>query len=183
MPPDLPVVAYLVIVLGLVPLWWLVFRWGFWPRAPRPARYQWLIAAAYAVSFVADIAGLHGYETLAGNLYPLSQAGLIALALLPLGQAEHALGVLLGVAVFAVCWRGVAHDDVLLNTVAGLLVTGLALRVRGRLRLALLVSFGLGTVLWWWLAAEPTWASWSAYQSSRVIGTLLFCWATTERGA
>lgn len=170
----------LTLVLGLIPLWWLVFRWGFIPRAPRPSRAQWLIAAAYAVSFVADVAGLHGYETLAGNLYPLSQAGLIALALLPWGQAEDALKALLVVSVVAICWRGVAHDDVLLNTVAGLLVAGLALRVRGRLRLALLVSFGLGTVLWWWLAAEPNWWSWSAYQMSRVAGTVLFCVATCE---
>lgn len=176
----MPLVAYLAIVLGLVPLLWVAYQWGRNPHVC-PGRHLWLIAAAFAVSFVADVAALHGHGTLAGNLYPMSQAGLIGFALLGRWDAEHFLGLLLVVAVVAVCWKGVEDDDILLNTVAGLAIAGLGWRLTGALRWSLILAFGLGTLGWWWLAADPGWPSWIAYQACRALGTGAFVW-TASRG-
>lgn len=173
--------SYAAWLLGLVPLAWLEIRRRCLQWNPRR---DWLIAAAYGVSFLADTGGLLGWPDLAGNVYPLSQAALIGYALLERRQAVHLLGLLTLVAVCAIGWRGVEGRDVLLSTVASLTIAGLAMQTTtGVVRAALLVSFGVGTLAWLAYAALPGWPTWGIYQGTRLLGTLAFCWATGKTEA
>jgi hypothetical protein len=167
--------GYLAASVGLVPLLWLAAL-----RDRR--RLYWLLAAAYGVSFLADMGGLLGYPDLVGNLYPLGQAGLIGIALLPMDRAVTLAGVLAVVGIVAV-WFGASEGrDLILVTVADLAICAMAARVLANdlLGAALGLSFGVGLVAWWLFALDPSWGSWGLYQLTRVVGTAMFCAAARE---
>ena len=161
-------------LLGLVPLLWLVLS-----GRRHPAAWWWL-AAAYGISFLADSAAHWLNPDIVGNLYPLSQAAIIGLVLLPRQDAAHFLGLLMVTSVVALGWQGPTGRDVLLRTVAWGGVVGMAWITTGPGRSALLVSFGLGLLAWWCYAVDPGWATWSEYQALRVVGTVMFCWAASQ---
>jgi hypothetical protein len=167
--------GYLAASVGLVPLLWLAAQ-----RDRR--RLYWILAAAYGVSFLADMGGLMGWPNLAGNLYPLGQAGLIGIALLPMDRAVTLAGVLAVVGIVAV-WFGASEGrDLILVTVADLAICALAARVLSNdlLGAALGLSFGVGLIAWWVFALEPSWGSWGLYQLTRAMGTTAFCAAARE---
>lgn len=164
--------------IGLIPLAWLTFR------RERFAAHWWWLAVAFAVSFVADVVALsqpkwdRWWLTL---VYPVAQSGLIG-AVLIASRFRAALYVLaLAVtALVVVLTRGVHGPDVILDVVASLGVVAIVLlgkELPARLRLCLAVYFGLGWATWLIHARWLVVPTWYPYQSTRLAGSLLFCWA------
>lgn len=183
--------------LGLVPLAWLVAL-QVWGHA-RSTRWWW-IASAFGVSFVADtVTEFWGYGDLVNNLYPITQATLFGLVLLPRTDAIHLLGALGLTGLVAVQSQGVVGLEIVLGTVAWLSVAGLAYHTTmlpPLLRWSLLICFGLGWVAWlaiavvrmrylidgvWYGPGWATWGPWLAYQSTRLVAAVLFCLAVLRR--
>lgn len=139
----------------------------------------WWLAGVFGVSFLADSAAHWINPMVVGKAYPLMQAVLVALIFRARGQAVHVLGLLTLVTLVACWWQGPTGPDVLLRTVAWGTIIGLAWPrwELGLLRGALLVTFGCGLLTWYGYTLWPGWASWGVYQSTRVVGSLIFCLA------
>lgn len=148
----------------------------------------WWLGVAFAVSWLADTADdllPPRFDWLPVLAYPVAQTGLIGAVFLDHADATRLLFVLVltgGLAAFV--WNG-HGPDVILSTVAWLLVVGIMWRRRDlpdRLRLALGVYFGLGWMAWMvhvrWLVV----ATWYPFQFARLVGLLLFCWAALKPG-
>ena len=162
--------------MALVPLAWL----GLLTAAgqSRDAAWWWL-AGAFAVSWVADTAAHWADPARVSLVYPVTQTALVGAVLLERRAAGLLTALLVTVGLVA-AWIG--GLDVLLRTVAWGAIVGIVWDrpALGRLRVALLVSFGLGLVAWWGYAVAPGWTSWGVYQSVRAAGLLLFCWAAYQ---
>lgn len=160
-------------LLGLVPLGWLALR-----RERRPL--WWWLAGAFAISWVADTVAHVADPWLINALYPVSQAGIIAVRLLPRREANFAVGLLI-VAALCVLWlEGVAGPDVLLETVAAGVVVISVWRYPA-FRWSLVTAFGGGWLAWMGYLLAPGWAGWGVYQGCRALGIGMFCWASTRR--
>lgn len=169
--------------MGLVPLAWLA--WRTWRETEAPDLAYWWLAGAFAVSWVADSAAHVASPWAVSLLYPITQAALVGFVLLDTDRERVGLVLTLAaVAIVAVAWRGVEQPDVLLHTAAWLSVAGIVVdrRYLGRMRVALLVYFGVGCACWWAYVIAPGWTSWSALQLSRALGLALFCYACVETG-
>lgn len=166
--------------MALVPLVWLG---GLHWRGHRRGTEWWWLAGVFAVSWFADTAAHWVNPDLVGNVYPVSQAALVGFVFLTRRDAMRLLAVLLVVGLLAVLWRGPLGVDVMLRTVAWGAVAGIVYdRPIGRLRIALLVAFGLGLVTWYGYALWPGWWSYGVYQATRAGGIALFCWAAMRPG-
>jgi hypothetical protein len=165
--------------MALVPFLWLAALRARGARVD--AAWFWL-AGAFFVSWLAD-SGAHFVDPwLMSLVYPVSQAALVVAVLLERREALLFVGALVAVGVVAVAWQGVGAPDVLVHTVAWL---GVALVVYdrdalGRLRLALLVSFGVCWLVWLCYTVWPGWTAWLAYQCVRALGIACFCWAASK---
>lgn len=161
--------------MGLIPLAWLVGLHHV--RQGRGIEWWWL-AAAYSLSWVADwIAHRYGGFPIS-PLYLVSQTGLIAAVLLPRRDALWFLGLLVTIGGIAMLTQSLRRPDWVVHTVAWLGLTGIVWPLPlGKLRLCLLVSFGLGWLAWMSYILYPGWESWIAYQGVRATGVGLFCWA------
>jgi len=155
--------------MALVPLAWCFLqreRRGVW----------WVIAGAFAVSWLADAATLLG-STIPMAFYPVSQVGLLAAVLAP-RQFRTILGVLVLAGIIAVLWEGIARPGLLLDTVAAGVVVAIAWPLPNRrLRATLLTAFGVGGVMWITYVLWPGWTTWGMYQSVRAASLGMFCWA------
>lgn len=165
--------------MALVPLVWL--GWLHY-RKRDPGIAWWWLAGAFAVSWLADTAAHWVSPWMVSPVYLVGQASIIGLVFLSRREALILIVVLTVTGLLAVFWRGVSGPDVLLHTVAWLSVVGILYELRQleRLRTALLVYFGVGLLVWWGYAIWPGWTSWLLYQTVRLIGILLFCWAATD---
>lgn len=173
------VASELATALGLVPVVYLGVRHA---QRRRSGVAWWWLAAAFAVSWLADMAALWADPDLVGNLYPITQAALIGAVFLDRLEAAQFAIALVMVAVVAVLWRGPLGIDVLLRTVAWGAVVAIAWDrpALGRVRVALVVTFGVGLLCWWGYAVRPGWWSWGTYQVVRAAGIACFCWAATR---
>lgn len=170
--------------MALVPMLWLG---AMRLRGHRRGVEWWWLAGIFLVSWLADTAAdLAPQARVAVSVvYPLSQTALVGLVLfLERREALWMTAALAAVAVVAVLWRGVSSPDVFFRTVAWGTAVGIVVNRwhLGRLRLALLVAFGVGLLCWWAYALRPGWWSWSIYQSVRALGIGLFCWAALKPG-
>lgn len=165
--------------MALLPLVWLL--WLRVRRRDLGAAWWWL-SGAFAVSWIADTAALWVDPWLVGAVYPVSQAVIMGFVFLSRREALAFIIALLIVGIADVFWKGVSSPDILLRTVAWLSVVGILWQLKQlqRLRTALLVYFGLGWLCWMGYAIWPGWTSWSAYQITRLVGILLFCFAATS---
>jgi hypothetical protein len=178
-------VVTVAIVMGLLPLAFLGFLRVRGQR--RDAAWVWL-AGAFAVSWIADV--IAGYlpvpdRWVVSLVYPVTQTSLVAAVLLPRRRAIILTVVLAVTGCIAALWHGVEGPDIVLRTVAWLAIIGiLADRSELPLRLswALFVYFGLGWIAWLVHAELLVVPSWYAYQSVRLVGLLLFCWAAMKPG-
>lgn len=161
--------------LGLLPLAWLAVTGN-------RERHLWWIAAAFGISWLADLSAHWADPWVVSVVYPVSQSALIGAVLAERNEAWAFLGVLVLTGLATVLGRGVDGPDVLLRTVAwGGVVSIVGSRpALGRLRTALLVAFGLGWVAWIGYTVAPGWTSWIAYQVVRAVGLGLFCWASMK---
>lgn len=170
-------IFYAVWQIGLVPLACLAV---LAMRRQRRDAAWWYLAGAFFVSWIADAFALAGVEPwLMSLVYPVSQAALVGAVLLERRQAMAFVGALVTVGLVAVLWLGVDQPDVLVRTVAWLGVALIAYErdALGRLRMALLVAFGVGWLAWAGYAVRPSWSTWLAYQGVRALGVGTFCWA------
>jgi len=198
MSAYLPVIVALIgTALGAVPVWWLEHLRGK-HRQVDPA--YWWIAGALAVSFLADSLAQILPARAANDAYPLLQSGLIGLVLIEQRKQAIRYCFLLAGAALLVPLAGMRGPDVLFSSVAWLSVAWIAYRYQSlpaRLRLSLLVLFGLswaawmlycgGRALWWDSTARvwsgPAWAFaglYGIYQLTRLVGTALFMWAAAK---
>jgi hypothetical protein len=164
----------LATVLGLVPL-----AWCAWRRERRPT--YWWMAAAFGVSFLADVAGALGYARYAGQVYPVLQAALVAMTLLAGAPLYAYVAAVLFAASLSIAWRGAGGYDVILRLVAFGGLAGFSLAVPNtRLRASLVVYFGLGALAWLGYVWIPGWTTYALMQGTRAVGIGLWCWAAQE---
>lgn len=181
MPSDLltRVASEVASEQALIPVVWL----GWLHLKKRdPGLAWWWLSGVFLISWLADTAALLFDPWVMSKVYPLSQAALVGLVFLSRREATQLIIALMFVGIADVLWIGVGDFDVLLRTVAWGAVVGIVypLRQLGRLRLSLLVAFGLGWFCWMLYALSPGWTTWVAYQLTRFLGVLLFCWAATS---
>lgn len=168
--------------LGVIPLAWLtVLRF----RGQVRHAGWWRIALGFGVSFVVDVLA---HFTKLGQpelsfVYPVAQVGLVCSAFLLLTQSSVLTAVLAAVAIASAVTGDVTKPELLLRSVAWLAVCGVVYdRPVGRIRVALLVYFGLGLLPWYWFAATRSLPSMLAYQGVRALGIALFCSAAFRPG-
>lgn len=94
----------------------------------RLASAWWWLAAAFAVSWVADLAGWLGQFPLASQTYPLLQGSLFALVLAPRSVALSVVGGLALASGLSLALRSGAGVDVALHVAAMLSTAALAWR-------------------------------------------------------
>lgn len=158
--------------LGLVPLLWLAYH-----RDRRPV--WWWIAAAFAVSWVADVAARFVDPWLPAAVYPVSQAGLVVVALAR-REAPVYVGMLMLAGLIAVAWEGVTGPTLFLDIVAAGVVVSVVWDRPSALRGPLLVAFGGGLLAWIVYLFAPSLLTWGLYQTSRALGIGMFCWASLK---
>lgn len=143
---------------------------AFWRNADAP---YWLVAAGFAVSFVADSISLVFDGTWAlYHVYPALQLGLFALAF----GVRWALPLLVAVAAFQVFATPLAGPDVTVTLIGSVIVLYLA---RDHpLAWSMVAYCGLASVFYL-LMVENLWAErfmtwWLGYQASRLLAFALF---------
>lgn len=164
-------------LVGIIPLLWLVlWQWKGFPVGVE----WWLLAVAFSVSWMADNAARWVDPWMVSPVYLVGQAWIVGTVFSSRRGTLLLLAVLIAVAIGALFWKGIEGPDILLHTVAWLAVVGIAypLKQLERLRISLLVYFGFGLLAWYGYAMKPGWATWIAYQLTRLIGILLFCRAS-----
>lgn len=146
----------------------------------RDAAWWWL-AAAFAVSWLADTAA-HVLPSSAGwvpsVVYPVVQAGLVAAVLMPRVIAWLVLGGLMGIALVAAVRVSASGPDVVLRSAADLTIVAIAIvrvALPVALRASLLVTFGFGWLAWLAFSRHPALPAWYLYQCCRLAGLVLFC--------
>jgi hypothetical protein len=166
-------------VNGLTPVLWLVW---LTVRKHRPGAELWWLSGAFTTAWVADtVSHWTGVEFVA-VLYPVAQGIFVGLVLLDRWESLTLTAMLGFVGIAALFWRGIDPFNPLLPVVAWGAITGIAWRYEalGRLRLCLLVTFGLGLLAWIGYLWEPGLDSWGIYQFTRFAGAILFCWAASN---
>lgn len=174
------VLGYACTALGVVPLVWLSALYRGGRRFPS---MWWWVAGAYGVSFPADLWALAGWSDpwAVSTTYPVSAAGVVGMVLLTGQDSFRFLGVLVVMVALAALFPP-AEGTVPVRVVAWGAVAVLAFRRPdlGRLRYALLTTFGLGLLSWWCYVRWGSLGTWSVNQGVRAIGTALFCWAALQ---
>lgn len=168
--------------LELIPLVWLVCMHT---DGQKRGMAWWWLAAAFTVSWVADTISRElpqEQRWFVSLVYVVSQAALVGAVFLDRLDALRFIIALGIVGVADVLWNGtavLAGPDLLLRTVAWGAIVGLAWQTPARVRVSLLVSFGLGLAGWWAIAAFPgtsaRWVSYLAYKAAWTAGMGLFC--------
>lgn len=162
--------------LGLVPLLWLAALRLY--GQPRPPMWWW-VASAFALSWVADSVAHLADPALVSAVYPVSQAGLIAAALVPHREAMIFAAVLVGGGLLALGMRE-GSPGVFLRTVAWLGLVGFVMAHPSPLRATIITAFGVGWLAWVVVRIAPSWTSWGVYQGVRAVSLGLFCWASLQ---
>lgn len=162
--------------MALIPVLWLALK-----GRDRDAAWWWL-SGIFLISWLADTASHTVGHPLMGTVYPVSQAAIVGAVFLPRRDAIILVLALTVVAGGDIAWKGVTGTDVFLRTVAWGAAAGVVFPLwqLGRLRTALLVTFGAGLLAWWGYVLAPGWISWSGYQGVRLASILLFCWASMQ---
>ena len=137
----------------------------------RSAAFWWL-AAAFGVSLAADLLTLLWPHQLIHQTYPVLQAGLFALALLPRRAVSWVMVAVLAAASTSIMARGADGLDILLRVVAWGSVAGIGWFAKdAALRASLLIAFGVGLLGWLAYVYAPGWWTWGFLQTCRVVGT------------
>lgn len=178
----LPSVVIAAWWIELLPLVWLS---ALAMRGHRRDVAFWWIAIAFAVSFASDTAAIV-FKTGGWAIscaYPMAQVALIVAVLANAwSEAAKIITALCASALFAVGLEDMTKPEWAFHLIAFGTVTVMAWRrpALGRLRLALLVYFGLSAALWCVHVAWLTTATWYPYKIADTVGLLLFCWATVN---
>lgn len=173
--------ASLATVLGLVPLAWCL---GLRSRGRRVDAAYWWLAAAFAVSFVADVAGAFGLTPYASQLYPVMQAALIAVVLLERPAFVAYVALLVFAAALSIAWRNAGGYDLVLRAVSWGGVAALAWALvppeKATIRWTLAAGFAAQLLAWIAFTVDPGWDGWLALQLARLGTAIGFCAAASR---
>lgn len=153
--------------MALVPLLWLGVLAYY--RQPHSALW-WAVALVLGISWIADTAAHWVDPWTVSRVYPLAQAGVLGLVLLPPAQLRRLVIVLAGAGLVAAQTTG---PDLVTHTVAW---SGIVLMLWQRR--ALVTIFAMMWLGWAAYTIAPAWWSWGVYQGLRAGGLGLFCWAS-----
>lgn len=182
---------YFTIVMGLLPVAWLSFLEG---RRQRRDVAWWWLAGGFAISTAANLTGYflpNVQRWVVSAVYPVSQSAIFGAVLLDRTAALMFLAILTPIGIVAATMGAAEGPDVLLRSVAWLLLVAVAWFRRDiphRLRVCLIVYF-LGSYTTWlvlaaWMKANPhahgIALQWIIYQGAQLAGLLAFCWAASE---
>lgn len=172
-------VSELATWIGLIPLICLGTLW--WHGDKRDAAYWWL-AAAFGVSWLADMAALLIDPYIVTLVYPVSQTGLVAAVFLSRRGARWLVLGLLGIGAIAAMIHEPGKPDLLLRACAWAMIVAMVedLNALPTIRASLLVYFGLGILAWAGYVVSPGWTSWLLFQCCRVVGLSIFCYAAVH---
>ena len=179
MPAELSLTPILVLPeiahqIGLLPLLWFL---GLRIMGVPLSWEWWWITVAFTISWIADWMAHWIDPGIVSLVYPIAQIGLLGAVLLPRSDANTFTAILVGTGILAVLVRD-GRFDLLLRTVSwGWLTAIVWTRPAFRPRSALLVTFGLGLIFWWTYTMVPGWPTYGLYQSNRLLGIGLLCWA------
>ena len=180
--------------MDVVPIAWLgVLRW----RGVRRDHAWWWLAGTYLVAFLSDTAAHYlspDDRWLPSLVYPVSQAAIIGAVFLDRMDAARLLSMLIMAGLLAVMFNNPNQPDVVLRAVTWGAATAIVWInvILPRLRVALLVSYGLALLAW--IAFMLSWAllgrmapltfkfGWT-YHGIRALGLVLFCWAAMQTSA
>jgi hypothetical protein len=153
--------------IGILPALWLGVLWA---SGRKVGSAWWWMAAAFGVSFVADLLAEWLGHPAVSQVYPTAQAVLFLFVLVPRGVAIRLSGLLLFISGLSLGLRQGLGLDVALHATAwgGVAVVADAVLAPSRLREALVWGFALLTLAWVWFWATPTMAAWSAVQLVRL---------------
>lgn len=169
----------LAAAVGVVPLLWargLARRGGVIPDA------YWWMTAAFGVSFVADVTSLFLHHRWISQLYPVMQAALFIIVLVPSRRrAEWIIAALLAVAASSVVLRDGEGLDTALHLAAwGSIAVCAGVEARGLLRVTLVVGFWALSMAWLAFTFSPDWWTWGAMQTVRLATAAAWCVAATR---
>jgi len=163
--------------MGLVPLLWLgALHWC----GERRSREWWGVAAAFGISWVADtITHRWGQPWLVSAIYPVSQAAIIGIVLLPRREAQWFIATLCAVGIIAVLIEGTTKPQWILHVFGWSEIVWLLRPLPlGKLRAALFVAFGVNLIPWVLFTLWTTWEMWCLYQGVRAVSLGMFCLAS-----
>jgi hypothetical protein len=178
-------VVTVAIAMGLLPLAFLGVLRARGQR--RDVAWLWL-AIAFAVSWLADVIAdvlPVADRWIVSLVYPVSQTALVAAVLMTRRHAVILLGVLVLAGCAAVLFNGVTGPDIVLRSVAWLSIVAIVIdrhELPTRLQWCLFVYFGIGWFAWLVHAQWLIVPTWYAYQTVRLAGLLLFCFAAMKPG-
>ena len=147
----------------------------------RKDRAWWWLAGAFAVSFIADSLAHFLDPWVISLAYPMSQAALVGAVFLSKREALSLLVLLCCATTVAILAKGVQGPDVILSSTANGAVCWMVWDrwELGRLRTALLVSFGAVGLAWLCFSLWQVVPVWYGYQALRLVGLFLFCWSAS----
>lgn len=163
--------------MALLPLLWLAALWMVEQRRD-PA--LWWLAGVYAISWIADTAAHWVDPWLVSAVYPVSQAAIVGAVLLKRDDALVFLFSITAIGVVSIAFQELQQPNVLRSAAWAAIAAIVYPLPLGRLRSALLVTFGVGLAAWILFAATRTWPTWLVYQGVRAVGIVLFCWAASQ---
>lgn len=163
--------------MALIPLLWLgCLRYCGQHRSP----LWWALALVLAISWVADTVAHVVDPWLTSAIYPLLQALILSIVLLPRRALIRFAAVFLGIGVLTFWLSGATHPEVIGRTIAwsGLLVVAWPHQA---IRWPVMITFGLGWLGWIAYSISPGWGTWSVFQGIRALGLGSFCWVTAPK--
>jgi len=163
--------------MGLIPVIWLgTLAYCGQRRSP----LWWALALVLAVSWVADTVAHVVDPWLVSAIYPLLQALILSIILLPRRALQQVAAVLIGIGALTLWLGGATHPEVIGRTIAwtGLLVVAWP---HHAIRWPVIITFGLGWLGWIAYSISPGWWTWGIFQSIRAVGLGSFCWVSAPR--
>lgn len=170
-----PLWAELAHQMALIPLAVLC---GLDLRGERRDIRWWWLAGMFGVSWLADTTVHYGWlpGTTASALYPLVQAVIAGCVFLPWRQAIPFSALVVAATVFLFGFGGIQSPDIEFRSLAWIAILWLVTDDAwlGPIRMACLITFGLGLVAWIIHARSLTLATWYPYQLVRLVGVGVF---------
>jgi hypothetical protein len=115
------------------------------------------------------------------TVYPISQAAIILAVIAERNEARVFMWLLIAVGLVTILTEGVTGPTLFLETVAAASIVAVVWPLPlGRLRLTLLVAFGVGFLAWVGYVISPGWTTWGIYQAVRALSLVMFCWASLQ---
>lgn len=173
----MPLISEVAHHMALLPLLWLGVL-AFYGH--RRAVLWWTVALVLSVSWMADTAAHWVDPWLVSAFYPLAQAAILGIVLLPRPALWRFLAAVFGVGVATMLLGGITRPEMFAHTMAWAGMVMIAWRHRP-IRAPIVTTFALGWLAWVAYSIAPGWGTWGLYQGVRAAGLGVFCWASAPQ--